>query len=134
MLVCSTTATGLLRDRAGRVVGVRTDRPDGDLAASVVIACDGVNSFLAKEAGLYTDAGARATTRSGPRRCWRLPREEIEKRFGLRGHEGADFEIVGCTRGIAGGGFLYTNLDTVAVGVVLSVDRAWPRPRSGPRS
>ena len=57
-VVCSTTATGLLRDRSGRVVGVRTDRPDGDLTAHVVIACDGVNSFLAKEAGLYphTDA------------------------------------------------------------------------------
>ena len=46
------------RDRAvprpdGSVVGVRTDRPDGDIAAAVVIACDGVNSFLAKEAGLY---------------------------------------------------------------------------------
>ena len=52
-LVCSTTAVGLLRDPAGRVTGVRTDRPDGDLTARVVIACDGVNSFLAKEAGLY---------------------------------------------------------------------------------
>src|SRR4051812_11472347 len=47
-LVCSTTATGLLRD-GERVVGVRTDRPDGDLTARAVIACDGVNSFLAKE-------------------------------------------------------------------------------------
>ena len=46
-LVCSTTATGLLREH-GQVVGVTTDRPDGDLRARVVIACDGVNSFLAK--------------------------------------------------------------------------------------
>ena len=36
-LVCSTTVTGLLRD-GGRVVGVRTDRPDGDITAGVVIA------------------------------------------------------------------------------------------------
>ncbi|HMR96081.1 MAG TPA: FAD-dependent oxidoreductase, partial [Microthrixaceae bacterium] len=52
-LVTSTTVTGLLRDgdRAdGAIVGVRTDRPDGDLTARVVIACDGVNSFVAKEA------------------------------------------------------------------------------------
>ena len=54
--MCSTTATGLLREPDGRVVGVRTDRPDGDLTAKVVIACDGVNSFLAKEAGLYPEA------------------------------------------------------------------------------
>src|SRR5690606_26579629 len=43
-LVASTTATGLLRGPGGRVAGVRTDRPGGDLAARVVIACDGVNS------------------------------------------------------------------------------------------
>ena len=51
--MCSTTATGLLRDARGVVVGVGTDRPDGDITARVVISCDGVNSFLAKEAGLY---------------------------------------------------------------------------------
>ena len=38
MVVCSTTATGLLKDRSGQICGVRTDRPDGDLTASVVIA------------------------------------------------------------------------------------------------
>ena len=34
-LITSTTATGLLRDSAGTVIGVRTDRPDGDLTATV---------------------------------------------------------------------------------------------------
>jgi len=120
VVVCSTTAVGLLKDRAGQICGVRTDRPDGDLTASVVIACDGVNSFLAKEAGLYPDVSPDNYT-LGAKEVLALPREEIEKRFGLRGHEGADFEIVGCTQGIAGGGFLYTNLDTISVGVVLSV-------------
>lgn len=120
VVVCATTATGLLKDRSGRICGVRTDRPDGDLTASVVIACDGVNSFLAKEAGLYPDASPDNYT-LGAKEVLAFPREEIEKRFGLTGHEGADFEIVGCTQGIAGGGFLYTNLDTVSVGVVLNV-------------
>jgi electron transfer flavoprotein-quinone oxidoreductase len=45
----------------------------------------------------------------------------IEDRFGLGPHEGLDIEVVGCTRGIPGGGFLYTNRDTVSVGVVVSV-------------
>ena len=44
-------ATGLLQDANGRIAGVRTDRADGDTRARIVIACDGVNSFLAKEAG-----------------------------------------------------------------------------------
>ena len=120
VLVTSTTATGLLRDPSGRVVGVRTDRPDGDLTARLVIACDGVNSFLAKEAGMYPGAVPENFT-LGAKEVLALPRDEIEKRFALTGNEGADFEIVGCTRGIPGGGFIYTNLESIAVGVVLSV-------------
>jgi electron transfer flavoprotein-quinone oxidoreductase len=48
-----------------------------------------------------------------------LPRHQLEARFGLRDREGADCEIIGCTGDVPGGGFLYTNLDSVAVGVVL---------------
>ena len=85
-LLCSTTVTGLLRD-GGRVVGVRTDRPDGDLGARVVIACDGVNSFLAKEAGLYPDADPANFT-LGVKEVLALPRDEIDRRFGLTGRDG----------------------------------------------
>ncbi|WP_332880730.1 FAD-dependent oxidoreductase [Streptomyces sp. NBC_00564] len=120
VLVTSTTATGLLRDPAGRVVGVRTDRPDGDLRAGVVIACDGVNSFLAKDAGLLPRTDASHLT-LGVKEVLALPREVIDQRFGVRGDEGVDIEILGCTRGIPGGGFLYTNAETVALGVVLSL-------------
>jgi len=119
-LVCSTTATGLLRE-GGRVIGVSTDRPHGDIGAAVVIACDGVNSFLAKEAGLHHHSEAAHFT-LGAKEVLDLGRTEIERRFGLVGREGADLEIVGCTGDIPGGGFLYTNLDSVAVGVVLSVE------------
>jgi len=119
-LLCSTTVTGLARDPAGRVTGVRTDRPDGDLPARVVVACDGVNSFLAKEAGLYRHPEPAHFT-LGVKEVLALPRQEIEARFGLSGREGADFEILGCTGEVPGGGFLYTNLDTVAVGLVLQL-------------
>ena len=119
-LVTSTVATGLLRDRGDRVVGVRTDRDDGELRAKVVVACDGVNSFLTKEAGLLPRAEASHHT-LGVKEVLDLPRAIIDERFGLRGDEGVDIEILGCTRGIPGGGFLYTNADTVSVGVVLSL-------------
>jgi electron transfer flavoprotein-quinone oxidoreductase len=117
-LVSSTTATGLRRDSRGRVSGVATDRPDGVIDAAVVIACDGVNSLLAKEAGLYHHPGPEHVT-LGAKEVLALPRDEIDRRFGLTGDEGADFEILGCTGSVPGGGFLYTNADTVAVGVVL---------------
>jgi electron transfer flavoprotein-quinone oxidoreductase len=117
-LVTSTTVTGLRHDQRGRVAGVTTDRPDGDIDAPVVIACDGVNSFLAKQAGLYHHPGPEHVT-LGAKEVLALPRDEIDGRFNLSGDEGADFEIIGCTGSVPGGGFLYTNRDTIAVGVVL---------------
>jgi electron transfer flavoprotein-quinone oxidoreductase len=119
-LICATTVTGLLRDAGGQVTGVRTDRPDGDVRAPLVIACDGVNSFLAKEAGLYEDWSMTHFT-VGVKEVLALPRDVLEDRFNLTGDEGLDIEILGGTQGIPGGGFLYTNRDTIAVGVVLSV-------------
>ncbi len=118
-LVCSTTVTGLLRD-GGRVVGVRTDRPDGELTAQVVVACDGVNSFLAKEAGMYPHDGAENFT-LGVKETIALPREVIDERFAVRGDHGVDIEILGATPDVPGGGFLYTNAESLAVGLVLSL-------------
>jgi electron transfer flavoprotein-quinone oxidoreductase len=119
VLITSTTVTGLVRNSSGIVNGVSTDR-DGDISASVVIACDGVNSFLAKQAGMYPHSGAENFT-LGVKEVLALPRHEIESRFGVTGDEGADFEIVGGTKGIPGGAFIYTNRDTVSIGAVLSL-------------
>src|SRR4051794_21558072 len=130
-LLTSTTVTGLLRDPAGAVVGVRTDRPDGDLRAGVVIACDGVNSFLAKEAGMYPTGHEAEHLTLGVKQTLALPREVLEERFAVTGRDGVDIEILGCTRGIPGGGFLYTNLESVSVGVVLGLEalgKAQTRP------
>ncbi|MFM7127178.1 MAG: FAD-dependent oxidoreductase [Actinomycetota bacterium] len=121
-LICATTVTSLLRDEAGRIAGVRTDRPDGDLTAEVVIACDGVNSFLAKEAGLYPSTDAANYT-LGVKETLSLPREVIENRFGIRDDHGVDIEILGGTSGVNGGGFIYTNLDTISLGVVLKLPK-----------
>ena len=121
-LICSTTVTGLLRDAQGRITGVTTDRPDGDLTASVVIACDGVNSFLAKEAGLYKKVDASNYT-LGVKETLSLPKSVIDERFGVRDNQGVDIEILGGTSGVNGGGFIYTNLDTIALGVVLKLPK-----------
>lgn len=121
VLVPSTVATCLLRNGNGAVVGVRTDRPDGDLTAHVVIACDGVNSFLAKEAGLHKQTNEKEHLTLGVKQTLALPKDVIDERFALRGRDGLDLEIIGCTRGIPGGGFLYTNLESVSLGVVVTL-------------
>ena len=118
-LVCSTTVVGLLHD-GDRVVGVRTDRPGGDVTARVVIACDGVNSFVAKEAGLYGPADQYDFT-VGVKVTLALPKEVIDERFGVRDRQGVDIEILGGTSGVPGGAFVYTNLETLSVGVVLKL-------------
>lgn len=119
-LVCSTTVTGLLRDRNGHIYGVGTDRQDGEITCGTVIAADGVNSLLAREAGLYPHFGA-ANLALGAKEVLALPREEIEQRFALTGREGADVEIMGGLGDVAGRAFLHTHLETVAVGVTVPV-------------
>src|SRR5262245_61436406 len=126
-LLCSTTVVGLLRDRDGRVVGVRTDRPDGDVRADVVIACDGVNSFCAKEVGLYGPVDSQHYT-LGVKETLALPREVIDERFAVRGRDGVDIEIIGGTGGVNGGAVLYTNLETVAVGGVVPRSKLGSQP------
>ena len=121
-LICSTTVTDLLRDAQGRINGITTDRPDGDLTASVVIACDGVNSFIAKDAGLYASVDASNYT-LGVKETLSLPKSVIDERFGVRDNQGVDIEILGGTSGVNGGGFIYTNLDTIALGVVLKLPK-----------
>ncbi len=130
-LINSTTATSLVRNSRGVISGVETDR-DGAITAHAVVACDGVNSFLAKEAGLYPGFSAENFT-LGVKEVLALPRDQIEARFGVTGDEGADFEIVGHTAGIPGGAFIYTSRDTITIGAVLSVSglaKAQVRPEA----
>lgn len=101
----------------GRVVGVRTDRPDGDLYADVVVLADGVNSLLAKSLGFHRefrpDEVALATME-----ILKLDRKIIEDRFSLEEGQGCTIELFGdATKGILGTGFLYTNKDSLSIGV-----------------
>jgi electron transfer flavoprotein-quinone oxidoreductase len=103
-----------------RVVGVRAG--DDELRAHVVVAADGVNSFMAKEVGLRKDDPLNHLA-VGVKSVISLPRETIEARFNLTGDEGAAIAAVGdCTEGVGGGGFLYTNLDSISLGIVVRLD------------
>jgi len=103
-----------------RVLGVRAG--DDELRAHVVVAADGVNSFIAKEAGLRKQEPLNHLA-VGVKSVVSLPRETIEARFNLTGDEGAAIAAVGdCTEGVGGGGFLYTNIDSISVGIVVRLD------------
>ena len=103
-----------------RVVGVQAG--EDQLRAHVVVAADGVNSFIAQEVGLRTKPPLNHLA-TGVKCVVRMPRQTIESRFNLTGDEGAAFAVVGdCTEGVGGGGFMYTNTESISVGVVLRLD------------
>jgi electron transfer flavoprotein-quinone oxidoreductase len=101
----------------GQVIGVHTDRPDGDVYANVVVLADGVNSLLAKSLGFHkelkTNEVALATME-----VLKIDKKVIEDRFNLEEGQGCTIELFGdSTKGILGTGFLYTNKDSLNIGV-----------------
>jgi electron transfer flavoprotein-quinone oxidoreductase len=92
-----------------------------DLPANVVVSCDGVNSLLPEKAGLRKKISAR-DVKQGIKEVLQLPRQLIEQRFNLREEEGVAWEFIGTfSRGIPGGAFIYTNKDSLSVGVVVQL-------------
>lgn len=104
----------------GKVVGVRCD--EDEMFANVVIAADGVNSLLAQKAGIRGELQSKHVA-TGVKEVIELPREVIEDRFNLTENTGAAQLFVGeCTRGLQGGGFIYTNKNTVSLGLVITAE------------
>jgi electron transfer flavoprotein-quinone oxidoreductase len=120
LLITSTVVDDLLcKDK--QIIGVRCRREEGDLFAPIVIAADGANSFLAKKAGLQHEFRADEMT-LGVKEVLRLAAHTIEERFNLIGDEGMSNEYVGYASGdVKGGGFLYTNRETLSIGVVVQI-------------
>jgi electron transfer flavoprotein-quinone oxidoreductase len=118
MLVPGIHVDRLLQEE-GRTVGVAAG--EEEIRANVVIVAEGANSFLVQQAGLRgrlpTDEVAL-----GVKELIGLPREVLEDRFHLAGEEGTAYNIVGfATGGVSGGGFLYTNKESLSVGLVMQV-------------
>lgn len=103
----------------GRVVGVVSEGEE--IPADVVVAADGVLSLMAEQAGLREPLPPRNAA-VALKEVIRLSPEIIEERFGLIPGEGAAHLYFGSiTKGIFGGGFLYTNRETISLGLVLGI-------------
>lgn len=109
----------------GRVTGVRVG-PEV-LSARVVVAADGVLSFLAQQAGLRPERDPRFFA-VGIKEIIQLDAALIEERFNLQEGQGAARLYMGAvTGGLPGGGFIYTNRDSLSVGLVAQIGavRGW---------
>ena len=117
LVICETTVTDLLKDDRGRVIGVRTDRDQGDVTADVVVLADGVNAQTGRRAGLRAELRPNEVALAVKETMF-LNKETIDQRFNLSGAEGAVIEAAGSiTAGMAGTGFVYTNEESLSVGI-----------------
>jgi electron transfer flavoprotein-quinone oxidoreductase len=120
-IVPGTVVDDLVRD-GDKVVGIVARRDEGEVLADVVIAADGANSLLAKKAGLRKEFDSSAFAVAA-KEVLALPEETIEERFGLTEGNGLAQSFVGdCTKGLAGGAFLYTNKSSLSLGMVVRLD------------
>jgi electron transfer flavoprotein-quinone oxidoreductase len=128
-LMTGTTVRGLVMEgtdgdehdeREPEILGVSTSR--GEIRSKLVIDCSGVTSRLVETAGLRGQLGPRQLYHA-VKHVYRLPSEEVDRRFKLREGEGRAINCFGdFMHGVAGSAFIITNRDTLSVGIVASVD------------
>jgi electron transfer flavoprotein-quinone oxidoreductase len=116
LIVPSTKVEEVLAER-GRIIGVRTGRPEGDVYAPIVILCEGVNPQLAQALGMQGEIDLEDMS-SLTKEVIALPIQVIQDRFHIGPDEGVTIELFGdSTAGLLGMGWVYTNRDTVSIGV-----------------
>ncbi len=118
MVVPNMKVDELLR-KDGRVIGIRAG--EDEIGAQVVVVAEGVLRLLASEAGL-AEGPRPAQHALGFKEVIELPAGVIEDRWRLNPGEGAAQLFMGaCTKGMMGGGFLYTNKESISLGLVVGM-------------
>ena len=108
----------LIKDGA-KVIGIRSG--EEEFGADCVVAADGILSFVAEKAGLRQPFQPQHFA-LGFKEVIELDSKTIEDRFCLGEGEGAAQLFVGSlTDGMMGGGFLYTNRESLSLGIVVGI-------------
>ncbi|WP_407175560.1 FAD-dependent oxidoreductase [Bradyrhizobium sp. STM 3562] len=130
-VLCQTSVIELAQNRAGRVIGVRTDRQRDIIQADVVVIAEGVNKLLATRAGFCARPKPHEVALL-VKQVHSLPRRIIEARLNLKRDEGLMIETAGTiSHGMSGMGFIYVNKDSISLGIaclVSDLQRGGERP------
>lgn len=111
----STVTDLILKD--GKVSGVKIG--DEELEAELVISAEGVNALVAERAGLIKPKDPKDMA-VGLKYVYQLSEEVINERFNTESGKGVAMLCVGeCNKGISGGAFLYTNRESISIGLVV---------------
>lgn len=108
-----------------KVSGVIVDRPrsfndlrPAEVKAKIVILAEGVNRVLTERIGLIKTSVKPDEVVLAVKEVLQLPKGELEKRLGLNENKGLAAELIGeVTLGLPGTGFLYTNTNTLSIGI-----------------
>ena len=118
MLLTKVRVDDVIKEKGG-IAGVLAG--GDELRADVVIACDGVLSLISEKAGLRS-SGLPHDYALGIKEVIALDSGIINDRFNLEGNEGAARLFMGeVTQGRFGGGFLYTNRESISLGIVIGI-------------
>ncbi len=123
LVINKTVVVDFLREN-GKVIGVQTDRAQGEIYAPMVIICEGVNNLLTQKLGLIKHDLQPHSAALAVKQLIALPAETINARFGLMDNEhGLAASVMGdVSMGLPGLGFLYTGVDSVSIGVGVTLD------------
>lgn len=115
------TVERLLKDDSGRICGIAAD--EDEITADVVILADGANSLLTADAvGATTPPASQFAV--GVKQVFELPANVITDRvLAESDSDGAAWLFAGdATHGVFGGGFMYTNRDSISLGVIAGIE------------
>lgn len=120
-LLAGTRVDGLIQED-GYVRGVLADK--NEIRAPITILADGVNSLIAQKAGLAKKPDPSQIA-IGVKEVLRFSPEQMRDRFECIDNQGMAWLFVGSpTQGHLGGGFLYTNKNSVSLGLVFGLHGA----------
>lgn len=108
-----------LKIENNRVVGIQAG-PD-EIYADVVVIAEGTRSLLTRQAGLRPEFQPHDVS-LGVKEVITLPKNVLAERFQCGEDTGAAYTLVGHTAGVEGGGFIYTNKESISLGVVVKLD------------
>lgn len=121
LLITSVNVTDLIWD-GKKIIGVKAgEGSENELYGDIVIAADGANSKLAIKAGLRQPLSPKDVA-LGVKEVLELDSKVIESRFNLSKKEGVAIQVLGVTNGMMGGGFVYTNQNSLSVGIVILLE------------
>ena len=118
-VLCGMAVDELLRNDDGAIYGIRVG--EDRITAHVVIVAEGANSLLTERC-LGAPRPRPHQMAVGIKECFELPARVIEDRFLCQPGEGAAMLFAGdCTHGYVGGGFMYTNKESISLGLVATI-------------